>query len=228
MIALCIKASATTVSLHSTNKLNMLILQWIKGYRMLYSRWLLFSFVHSFPFNRFFCCCYTRIYTLLFLGGVAFRMDNHSLHLITIYAGIIGAWGREIYFYKHSHYLGYKGESGHIILQSVILIQCFMVLCEIISNNLFVNAFCHIYHISNHNLWCLPIKIVNRLRDSCKYHSFQQLFYSSHASFAAVFRLSEDERNLLYVAASRAKCQLILSPTCLRVLQRAGVSQHMF
>ena len=33
----------------------------------------------------------------------------------------------------------------------------------------------------------------------------------------------EDEHNLLYVAVTRAKKQLILSPTLLDILQKAGV-----
>ena len=37
-------------------------------------------------------------------------------------------------------------------------------------------------------------------------------------------RLPPDERNLLYVAATRAKRQLIITPTLLHVLHRAGVN----
>ena len=42
------------------------------------------------------------------------------------------------------------------------------------------------------------------------------LFYTAY--------LPPDERNLLYVAATRAKRQLIITPTLLHVLHRAGVN----
>ena len=52
-------------------------------------------------------------------------------------------------------------------------------------------------------------------------------YYSLSLSLSLTdFRVSDDERNLLYVAASRAKCQLILSPTCVAILKRSGVSEH--
>ena len=37
----------------------------------------------------------------------------------------------------------------------------------------------------------------------------------------------DDERNLLYVAASRAKSQLILSPMCIAILKKSGVSEPL-
>ena len=40
-----------------------------------------------------------------------------------------------------------------------------------------------------------------------------------------VLCLPADERNLMYVAATRAKAQLILSPTCIRVLKKSRVSE---
>ena len=52
--------------------------------------------------------------------------------------------------------------------------------------------------------------------------------YLSHSKYdcfiITAVRLPADERNLLYVAASRAKCQLCLSPTCISVLQSAQVN----
>ena len=64
-IAPCIKASAATLSLRSTDKLNTLILQLVQnGYRMLYSHFdglAIFSFVHSFPFTQFFVAILTHI-----------------------------------------------------------------------------------------------------------------------------------------------------------------------
>ena len=41
------------------------------------------------------------------------------------------------------------------------------------------------------------------------------------------FCAPDDERNLLYVAASRAKSQLILSPMCIAILKKSGVSEPL-
>ena len=81
--------------------------------------WLLFSFVHSFPFAWFFCCCYTLVRNFHFVSrDVAFHMANQSLHSITILAGIISALGREIYFFITHLWPRIQGRIGIYIYTS--------------------------------------------------------------------------------------------------------------
>ena len=73
-IAICIKALAATLSPRTIDKLNTLILQLVQnGYiTVVLMVWLLFSFVHSFPFTWFFAVAILRYaISILFLGGVA-------------------------------------------------------------------------------------------------------------------------------------------------------------
>ena len=63
--------------------------------------WLLFSFVHSLSLpGSFVVAILVMLILILFLGGVALCMVNHSSRLITIHAGTISARWREIYFYS--------------------------------------------------------------------------------------------------------------------------------